>query len=209
MAYSYYLNYEKVATEIIEQQLECLTDNNVVHDEKYDFDVIDEKSFYKNLKAGSIALMFINILFETTLNTILRRKNLLEENKDKSVDKKLETIGEVYKLDLKAIKSGDQYCVYQNARKIRDDITHFKWNELGASFLIHSHIRLNLGKKREYLADIFTKKYIQKSYRGVLDLIELICSQCGLAVNKEVQIIDCDGRTGAYEYIKSIDTLSD
>lgn len=209
MAYSYYLNYEKVAIEIIEQQIELMTDDNVIYDETYDFDLIKEESFFNNLKAGSIALMFINNLFETAMNTILRRNGILNENKTKNVEQKLRVISEVYKFDLSEIKSNNLYCIYQNARTVRDDITHFKWNDLGPSFLIDSHIFLELGKERKCLAEIFTKKYIQDSYNSVFSLIDLICSKCRLAVNKKVQMIDCDGRIGAHEFINGIDATCD
>ena len=42
---------------------------------------------------------------------------------------------------------------------------------------------------------------MEKHYKGVLDLLELICQKCSLVLYKDCLVIDCDGRDSACEFV--------
>lgn len=203
MAFEYCLNFEKVSLEIIEEQISKMTDtNSCSFDDDYD-NCLCEKTFIENLKHGSIAIVFIQNLFETSLNTILRKRAEISEMDilKSSISVKLQIISIIYGFDISTIKSDNSYSIYRQVEKIRNDITHFKSNILGKATIISSDVKIDLGTSKEPLADIFTQKYMNGCYIQVLKLIELICSQCNLFINKNVQIIDSAGCHCSYEFI--------
>lgn len=207
MSFGNYLNFEKVSIEIIEQQIAKMTDNNTIHYEDQSTDELNEEVFIENLKSGSIAIIFIQNLFETSLNTILRRRAEVSEIDllKASIRVKLQIISLIYGFDLLEIKSNKSFAVYQDIAKIRNDITHFKSNILCEATAIPADVKIDLGSSKETLATIFTQSYINNCYLEVLKLIHLICSKCGLYINKDVQILDCDGRDDIFEFIVSHD----
>lgn len=206
MAFGIFLNFEKVSIEIIEEQISKMTNDIVLHYDDCD-DEINESVFIENIKYGSTALVFIQNLFETSLNTILRRRAEISEIDilKSSINVKLQIISLIYGFDLSTIKSNNSYAIYREVEKIRNDITHFKSNILCESTVIPADVKIDLGTSKKTLATIFTQDYIKECYQEVLKLIKLICSKCGLYINKDVQIIDCDGRDGICEFIVDSD----
>ena len=51
------------------------------------------------------------------------------------------------------------------------------------------------------LSKNLSKDYMEKHYKGVLDLLELICQKCSLVLYKDCLVIDCDGRDSACEFV--------
>lgn len=207
MAFGIFLNFEKVSIEIIEEQISKMTNNNVVHYEDEIIDFLDEDAFIENLKNGSTAIVFIQNLFETSLNTILRRRAEISEIDilKSSINVKLQIISLIYGFDLSAIKSNNSYAIYREVEKIRNDITHFKSNILCEATAVPADVKIDLGTSKKTLATIFTQDYVRECYQEVLKLIKLICLKCGLYTNKDVHIIDCDGRDGICEFIVDSD----
>lgn len=206
MAFGIFLNFEKVSIEIIEEEISKMTNDIVLHYDDCD-DEINESVFIENIKYGSTALVFIQNLFETSLNTILRRRAEISEIDilKSSINVKLQIISLIYGFDLSTIKSNNSYAIYREVEKIRNDITHFKSNILCESTVIPADVKIDLGTSKKTLATIFTQDYIKECYQEVLKLIKLICSKCGLYINKDVQIIDCDGRDDICEFIVDSD----
>ena len=62
-----------------------------------------------------------------------------------------------------------------------------------------------MGTTKESLATMFAKTYMEKCYRGVIGFLELLCEKCGLVLNKNCEIIDCDGRDMLCEYVVTKD----
>lgn len=91
--------------------------------------------------------------------------------------------------------------MYREVEKIRNDITHFKSNILCHASAIPADVKIDLGTSKKSLATIFTQTYIKNCYLQILSLIELICSKCDLFINKDVLILDCDGRDVSCEFI--------
>ena len=203
MAFGIFLNFEKVSVEIIEEQIAKMTNNNVIHYGDPTLDELDEENFIKNLKNGSVAIVFIQNLFETSLNTILRRRAEISETDilKSSISVKLQIISLIYGFELSTIKSDHSYEIYREIEKIRNDITHFKSNILCEATLFPADVKIDLGTSKKPLATIFTQDYISEGYKQVKKLIELICSKCGLYINEDAQIIDCDGRDALCEFI--------
>lgn len=206
MAFGIFLNFEKVSIEIIEEHIAKMTNNNVIHYEP-DFDALEEESFIKNLKNGAVAIVFIQNLFETSLNTILRRRADISEADilKSSISVKLQILSLIYGFELSAIKSDHSYAIYREIEKIRNDITHFKSNILCEATAIPADVKIDLGTSKKTLASIFTQDYVSEGYAQVKKLIKLICVNCGLYVYDDVQIIDYDGRDDICEFIVSSD----
>lgn len=206
MAFGIFLNFEKVSIEIIEEHIAKMTNNNVIHYEP-DFDALEEESFIKNLKNGAVAIVFIQNLFETSLNTILRRRADISEADilKSSISVKLQILSLIYGFELSAIKSDHSYAIYREIEKVRNDITHFKSNILCEATAIPADVKIDLGTSKKTLASIFTQDYVSEGYAQVKKLIKLICVNCGLYVYDDVQIIDYDGRDDICEFIVSSD----
>lgn len=206
MAFGIFLNFEKVSIEIIEEHIAKMTNNNVIHYEP-DFDALEEESFIKNLKNGAVAIVFIQNLFETSLNTILRRRADISEADilKSSISVKLQILSLIYGFELSAIKSDHSYAIYREIEKVRNDITHFKSNILCEATAIPADVKIDLGASTKTLASIFTQDYVSEGYAQVKKLIKLICVNCGLYVYDDVQIIDYDGRDDICEFIVSSD----
>lgn len=207
MAFGIFLNFEKVAINIIEEQLKKMTNDNIYHYDDECEDDINEEEFVKNLQYGSTTIAFIQNLFETSINTILRRRAEISEIDllKSSIGVKLQIISLIYEFDLDEIKAQHAYQVYREVEKIRNDITHFKSNILCEATVIPASVTIDLGTSKKPIATVFTKDYMSESYMQVKNLINLICSKCGLYVNEDVEIIDCDGRDNICEFIVASD----
>jgi len=203
MSFGMFLNFEKVSIEIIEEHISKMTDDNTIYYDVQERYILEEETFIENLKNGSTAIVFIQNLFETSLNTILRRRAEISEIDilKSSIGIKLQVISLIYNFDLSEIKSNNLYSMYREVEKIRNDITHFKSNILCHFSAIPADVKIDLGTSKKTLATIFTQTYIKNCYFQILSLIELICSKCNLFINKDVLILDCDGRDVSCEFI--------
>lgn len=202
MAFGIFLNFEKISLEIVENEIALMTDNNQT-EEDLEMEIVDETSFTNNLYHGSIAIMFIVNLYETTLNTILgRRLNCSELDIFKtSHGVKLQLICAMFGIDIETIKSNDVYNKVSSAIKLRNDITHYKSNEVASGHFISMGTKVPKGTSKDAMPKMFTKTYMQELYDGVLKTLELICKKCGLVMYNDCGVIDCDGRDEACEFV--------
>lgn len=203
MSCTIFLNFEKISLSIIENEIQQMTNNNVLHGEAEEYDEVNETVFEHNLYHGSIAATFIVNLFETTLNTILcRRLECIDEEIFKtSHNVKLQLICTMYKVDISEIKGNNFFQQWQSMVRLRNDITHFKSNMVADGHYITADAKVPMGKSKEPLAIQFTKDYMKKHYEGTYKLLELICEKCGLVLYKDCQVIDCDGIDDACEFV--------
>ena len=202
MAVSLFLNFEKLSLEIVENEIAQMTDNNLLKGFE-DIGAVDNEKFKHNLYHGSIAAIFIANIYEATLNTIL--SSILGitdiESLKASHNVKLSLICAIYKVDITSIKGDNAYSSLKNIQKLRNDISHFKFNEVCIGHFIHKESKVPFGSSKDSLAEMFTKTYIQNCYDGVIALLEVICQKCGLVLYKNCQVIDCDGRDGACAFV--------
>jgi len=210
MAFSIFLNFEKLSQKIIENEIGLMTDDNQIQ-ESDDLYVVNEDIFENNLYHGSIVATFIVNLYETTLNTILGRRLGFSETEifKCSHNVKLQLICSMYNVELESIKSNNSYSVLQSIVKLRNDITHYKSNEVAVGHFISVDTKIAKGTSKESLSKMFTKTYMSNCYNQVLNFLELLCYKCGLVLCKECQIIDCDGRDAACEFVLTQEAYND
>lgn len=207
MSVGIYLNFEKLSTQIIEDEIEEMTDDILHYDEG--IDEINEKEFLGNLYHGSIASTFIVNLYETALNTILVQRLRITESEilKSSHGIKLLLICKMYNTDFATIKGNHNYGIVQSIIKLRNDITHYKSNNLSEGLFIPSDTKLPMGTSKKSIAEMFTKTYMDKCYKAAIDLLKYICDKCDLFLYKNCKVIDCDGRDSLCEFIVSKETF--
>lgn len=204
MAFGLFLNFEKLSLEIIENEIKQMTDDNALYyNDEEAVHEINEAKLLPNLYHGSIAATFVVNLYETTLNTILGRRLGCAEQKILEAHHalKLQIICILYGVDLISVKGHTSYAILQDIIKVRNDITHFKSNEIFEGSYIPISATLPKGTSKLPIAEIFTKTFMEKSYKAVLDFIDMLCQKCGLMICKECEVLDCDGRDEKCEFI--------
>lgn len=211
MAFSIFLNFEKLSTKIVEDAISNMSDNNILYYENVPTDEINEDIFLKNLYQGSIAATFMVNLYETALNTIItRRLGCTELDIIKtSHNVKLQLICTMFHVDFSELKRDNSYSNVQSVIKLRNDITHFKYNEVEEGHYITRDTTIPMGTTKDSLAKMFTKTHMEKCYQSVIAFLEMLCEKCGLVLNKNCEIIDCDGRDLLCEYIVTKDAFKD
>ena len=210
MSADIFLNFEKLSLSIIENELDLMTDDNLLH--WYDeCDVVIDCTFENNLYHGSIVATFIVNLYETTLNTILGRiLGFTEIEILKCSHKvKLQLICKAFNVDLDTIKGNNCYAVLQNVIKIRNDITHYKCNAVSVGHYIYEDTEIAKGTCKEPLSRIFTKEYMHKAYTETLKLLELLCQKCNLVLCKDCWVVDSDARDFACEFVITQDRYNE
>lgn len=209
MAFDIFLNFEKLSMNIIENEIERMTSDNVCIEGE--LDAVDEVKFEHNLYHGSIVATFIVNLYEATLNTILGRRLGCTESEifKTSHDVKLQLICKMYGVDMTEIKENNYYNYFKSIVRLRNDIIHFKSNLVAEGHYISTGCIVPMGKSKDALATQFTRDYMKKHYNGVVGLLELICEKCGLVLFKDCLVIDCDGRDGACEFVLTKETYDE
>lgn len=201
MACGIFLNFEKLAISVIENEITQMTNNNVfLYEEK--IEAVSTDTFSHNLYHGCIAAVFIVNFYETTLNTILRKLNCKETDIFKtSHEVKLQLICAMRGIDISEIKGNNNYGFMRSTVKLRNDIMHYKNNMLAFGFAIPAETTVPMGTTKLALAKLFTKEYMEQQYNGVYKLLELICEKCGLVLCKDCNIITNDGIDPEYEFV--------
>lgn len=204
MSFSMFFNFEKVSSKIIESEIQQMDDCNTLRENGMEEEQMNMDHFINNLYHGSIAAVFIVNLFETALNTILTRRLEIEEIEilKASHTIKLQLICKIYNVDFAILKGDHSYEVLQLIIKLRNDITHFKTNDIGDGHYLVKGISIPLGTtKRYHLEDLFSKSFIEECYHGTIQFLSLLCDKCGLLLNKDCEIIDSDGNGSLCEFI--------
>lgn len=203
MACGIFLNFEKLSTQIIENEIALMDDDNLIYYDDGSTEEIKEENFLKNLYHGAIAATFIVNLYETTLNTILSRRLECTETDilKTSHNVKLQLICTMFHTELATLKSDVSYSKLQSIIKLRNDITHFKNNEIGMGHFVSSYATIPMGTSKDSISKLFTHTFMQESYDAIISFLELLCKNCGLVLNKRCKIIDCDGRDALCEFV--------
>lgn len=209
MAVGFYLNFEKLSVQIIEEEISKMNNDNISDLDDFGFDYINEDNFLNNLYHGSIAATFIVNLYETALNTIVGRRLgwTDEEILKTSHEMKLRLICIMYNVDLADFKSDNSYSIVKSIIRLRNDITHYKNNQVGMGHLLPTDTKIPMGKSKETMATMFTQEYMRKSYDGVVAFLKLLCKKCDLVLNFDCEVIDSDGRDELCEFIVAKETF--
>lgn len=193
--YDYYLNMEIAALEIVQEQINTLTDSNV---SSIDDIYIDYKIFEDSLKKGFIIVTMLVAFVESSVNTILRDciGNKNEKLLRCSTDEKLEIIYLFYKKDISQLKSSHLWGKYAEINLIRNELVHYKYNN---KLIYRGADQYKI--KNMYLSDIFTKGVLTDYSNQIKDFISKISIDLGLYLNFDCQIVDNNGRTDSYFFI--------
>lgn len=203
MGWNTFFNYEIVAIQIIKDCIDKLFDLSEIDHNYGKYKPNDILAIENNIKYGSIAIVFILDLFETSLNTIVGRRMGFDDIYilESSLSTKLALICKSYDVKLNYIKSLSCYSSLKELKKVRNSFVHFKKNHVGQGVSLTGQFRVPLGNSKVLLVDLVNKDRIEKYYNDVSELINKLCDCCGLYVCSDVEMIDSDARSDTCEFI--------
>lgn len=206
MAFEYVLNFERISIEVAEEEMSMMTNSNISSEYRELEGALDETALAQNLRHGAVAITFIVNLYETALNTIIsKRLKCKDINMLKSSHYiKLYLVCAAFGLEFCSVKSNKSFATVLEAIKVRNDITHYKTNELCMGHVVATSSKIPLGTAKKTLAELFTQKNMRKYYDGILGFLRFLCSQCGLKLVVDCDIIGCDGMQEGFEFISDI-----
>lgn len=222
MAFKQYLNFERVAIEIIEAEIAQMTDVNYKKAGGVT-DLNDEENFLINLHHGAIAITFIAALYESTLNDMLyatlkdssgKDNVCLNDDFKRMFMKKEHTchLGKIKNICeiLQKVSSGikfensTEYKIVDELVNCRNALIHYKssdqnFGELG------THL-YTFYENNTVFQELFTKKKITYYYETVVSFIKMICEECGFSVFFDCYVFGggrCDFEKSDYFIIKN------
>ena len=203
MSFSMFFNFEKVSSNIIESAIQHMDDCNTLRESGMEEEQINMEHFTNNLYHGSIAAVFIANLYETSLNTILTRRLGIKDKKilEGYNSEKLQRICNRYNVDYGEIQEEHSYKTMKSIINLRNDITHFKINDIGDGHYLVKGRPIRLGKTTGCLETLFSKHFMEDGYQETINFLSLLCDKCGLLLNKDCEIIDLDGKGSLCEFI--------
>lgn len=193
MAFSFYMNMERLSLEIAESHISNMTNNN------YEDDCfLKEQDLINNIKNGFVVITQLSCFFESFLNTIINF--CMRYNGDLllkcSVEEKMDLIFMHYQKDCGAVKSQNPWAVYKKTTKVRNEMIHYKKTYIGDGGGIPNFV---FGG--QHVASFFTKQNMKSIRDEYEKLAELVAKTLGLSVCKEISIFECDGRDELVNYV--------
>lgn len=153
MTASLYMNFEVLASEIVDMEIDCMTDENTMWlDEGSSQKIIDDYAFKNNMCHGFKAIMAMQSHFEACINALIRETHKVEEYDKAHVgyniglsevreilrrplkEKKKELQKSWSKDDCNAIKVLWQTYV-ELMSHVRNELTHYKLNYMTDSLI--------------------------------------------------------------------------
>lgn len=195
MSFDNYLNMERISIDLITENLNLMTNDSfpiIDFDDFEALDKIDYSKFKNNLKRGFLISTIICSLFEVTINNILMRSvkynhRILES----SLENKLFILSVNFNFDYDNLKEHHLFANYKYLNKIRNELIHFKYNNIGNSMFITS-ITFPFLRKNDTLEKIFIKSVMQKYFEDAIDLIKLIAIKCNFNINLDCGLFGCE-----------------
>lgn len=193
MAWSYFMNMEKLSLMIANEHLKQMTNDNFIDDI-----FLDEEKLINNLKNGFVIITQLNCYIESFLNTII---NTCIEYKGKDLYKcnvsvKMDVIFMYYQKDWTSIKEGRLWKIYDKTRKVRNEMMHYKKTYIGDGSGIPE---FELGGEK--VSQFFTKDNMEKLIFEHISLAKEIASKLGLKINHNVDVFRCDGVDQLVNYV--------
>lgn len=193
MAWGFYMNMEKLSLTIAQEHLVNMTDNNF-----YDNIFLDNEKLINNIKNGFVIITQVSCFFESFLNTIIdtcieyRGETLLKC----SIEEKIEIIFMHYKKDWSLIKGKHFWETYTRAKRVRNEMIHFKEMFLGQA----GHTPdFKIGGQR--VSKFFTISNMGIIIDHCIKLGDEIGAILGLKINHNTGIIVCDAKDTLVNYV--------
>lgn len=192
MSHGIHMNMEVLALKIIDHHLKKMTNTNIKKD-SCNVEYYDEELFANNFEHGWIVVVMLNIFIESMINTIIRDciqyegEKLLQAN----LEEKIEVVYLFYKADLSKIKGIDLWESFKTVTRIRNELVHYKNNRIG--YIGASDMGLpgvKFGKNN--ISILFTRENMTETKNKFVRFCELIVENCGLNINKEASLFDCE-----------------
>lgn len=193
MAFSYYMNMEKLSLSIAEKHIACMTNNN------YEDDIfLDTDCMVNNLENGFVVITQLNCFLESFLNTIINScMNYEGELLLKcSIEEKLDIIFMYYHKDWAVIKGTHVWEIYRKATRVRNGMIHYKRNYVGDGMGIPSY-----SFEGQEVAGFFTQSNMKKMKDGYVEFAEKIAEALGLKIYSDIEIFACDGMDDLVSYV--------
>lgn len=204
MSFSYFLNLERAAMIVIEEQIHQMEDirytiiDNVVVEKEIPI-------FENNIVHGIVACVMTANLLETAINTIIGKQ--LERGEKTGlrnrIDEKIDIICETYGVKKATVKGTQAYQKIRELIRVRNDLTHYKSNFIGDGSGLSQYASLPMGVSGCLVIDIFTKQWMQNHYENALLFLKRLCEDCSLQFVPDCNVIGCDGASMKFEFIIS------
>ena len=195
MAFSYYMNMEKMSLEIASEHIELMEEN--IQDIRI-CEFLDISKLISNIKNGFVVITQLITFVESFLNTIIN--TCMQENNElllkMSIDEKLEIICLYYKVKSSQIKSIHYWETFRTINKVRNELIHYK-----KSFICDCTAIQDFNIAGISVKEFFIKSNMDKIMEHIIQLGNQISKVLGLTINKDVSIIECDARDGLVSYV--------
>ena len=195
MAFSYYMNMEKMSLEIASEHIELMEEN--IQDRRI-CEFLDISKLISNIKNGFVVITQLITFVESFLNTIIN--TCMQENNElllkMSIDEKLEIICLYYKVKSSQIKSIHYWETFRTINKVRNELIHYK-----KSFICDCTAIQDFNIAGISVKEFFIKSNMDKIMEHIIQLGNQISKVLGLTINKDVSIIECDARDGLVSYV--------
>lgn len=189
-AFKFCLNMEVIALKNAKEHIDKMTNNNMEDDLWCNKDALE-----KNLKNGWTATTSLCTYIESFLNSILRDCIGSNDKLRDDIVNKLNFIFEYYDKDVQKIKSIDCWEKYITLTKVRNELIHFKNNDLGYSGSIPSNWEL---VKKINIVPLFIKKEMEMYMHKFVLLAHKIADELNLQINEDVDAFSSDGHSHTY-----------
>lgn len=193
MAFSYFMNMEKLSLSIAEKHIKFMTDNNFEDDI-----VLNDEVLINNLENGFVVITQLSCYLESFLNTIINACMLYSGDVllKCSVEEKMDLIFMYYQKDWAGIKGDNVWAIHKKTTKVRNGMIHYKRNYVGDGTGIPG-----FSFEGQEVAEFFTKSNMEKMKQGYVKLAEIIANELGLKIYPGIEIFACDGRDGLVNYV--------
>ena len=200
MAWDYYLNLEIISLEIVEQNINKMTDDNFYSDLP---GFINQDEFLNNFKYGYVSILMLESYIESSLNTIIRDVIKCTSNKKLKLNiyDKITYIYTNFKISTTDLFNSKEYIDLSLAKSIRNDLIHYKFNSLGLGSAIPVGAN-NINAIGKYeLYNYFTKTNMTYVKEGIKKFLYLIANDLNLKINTSSLAIVSDGKDPYTPYI--------
>lgn len=200
MAWDYYLNLEVISLEIVEENINKMTNNNFYSD-LHGF--INQEEFLNNLKYGYVSISMLESYIESALNTLIRDVIKCTSNKKLklNIHDKIIYIYTYFRISTTNLFNSKEYNTFYLLKGIRNDLIHYKFNSLGMGSAIPVGANTVNAVGKYELYNYFTKTNMTYVRKSIEDFLNIIASDLNLKVNTSSLAIVADGKEPYTPYI--------
>lgn len=193
MSFGYYMNMEKMTIEIAEKMLADMTNSN------YEDDLfLSKDQLINNLECGFVIVTQMVCYLESYLNTILSACIDCEIDEillKCSIEEKINIIYLCFRKDFSRVKGMSCWNVHKKNNSVRNELMHFKNNSIGMAGGVPNFML------KQRVGEYFTYDNMRKVINEYNVLTRAIAQDLGLMIYENVDVIECDGCEGPYNYV--------